>query len=65
MLQIVDAMLAQATSNKAFDARIPLLDTSIKNVVGISSVFASALFEFFVIVEPFEDREEKSLVIRG
>ena len=65
MLQIVDSMLAQATGNKAFDARIPLLDTSVKNVIGIASVFTSALFEFFVMVEPFDNRGKKSLIVKG
>ena len=65
MLQTIDTTLAQATSNKAYDARIPLLDTTFKDIVSLASVFTSALFEFFVIVEPFEDRGKKSLVIRG
>lgn len=65
MLQVVDSMLMQATSNKAFDANIPLLDTSIRSVIGIASVFTDALFEFFVIVEPFANRAEKSLIIQG
>jgi hypothetical protein len=65
MLQIVDLMLAQTTSNKAFDVRIPFLETSIKKVTRMASVFTSALFEFFVTVEPFHDRAKKSLLIKG
>ena len=65
MLQIVDAMLAQATGNKAFDAQIPLLDTSVNKIISIGSVFTNAIFEYFVIVQPFEDRVDKSLIIRG
>ena len=65
MLQIVDAMLAQATGNKAFDAQIPLLDTSVNKIISIGSVFTNAIFEYFVIVQPFEDRVSKSLIIRG
>lgn len=65
MLQLLDTILAQATNNKAFDARIPLLDTSVKSIIGISSVFTNALFKFFVMVQPFEDRETKSLLIKG
>lgn len=65
MLQIVDAMLAQATGNKAFDAQIPLLNTTVNNIISIGSIFTEALFEYFVIVQPFEDRVSKSLVIRG
>lgn len=65
MLQIVDAMLAQATGNKAFDAQIPLLNTTVNNIISIGSIFTDALFKFFVIVQPFEDRVSKSLVIRG
>ena len=65
MLQIVDAMLAQATGNKAFDAQIPLLDTSVNKIISIGSVFTNAIFEYFVMVQPFEDRVDKSLIIRG
>ena len=65
MLQIVDAMLAQATGNKAFDAQIPLLDISVNKIISIGSVFTNAIFEYFVIVQPFEDRVDKSLIIRG
>ena len=65
MLQIVDAMLAQVTGNKAFDAQIPLLDISVNKIISIGSVFTNAIFEYFVIVQPFEDRVSKSLIIRG
>ena len=65
MLQILDTTLAQATGNKAFDARIPLLDTSVKSIISVGSVFTSALFEFFVMVQPFNDRGRKSLLIKG
>ena len=65
MLQLVDAMLAQASGNKAFDAQIPLLDTSVKSIINIGTVFTSALFEIFVQVQPFEDRASKSLTIKG
>ena len=65
MLQIVDSMLEQATSNKAFDANIPLLDISMKSVIAQSAVFSNALYEFFVIVEPFENRPSKSLLLSG
>ena len=65
MLQIVDTMLAQASGNAAFDAQIPLLDTSVKSIISIASIFTSAMFEFFVTVQPFEERAVKSLVIRG
>jgi hypothetical protein len=65
MLQLVDSMLAQATGNEAFDAVIPLLDTPIKNVIGVASVLTSALFEFFVVVKPFNDREIKSIALKG
>ena len=65
MLQLVDSMLAQATGNKAFDARIPLLDTTVKNILSIGSVFTNAVFELFVMVQPFEDRATKSLIIKG
>lgn len=65
MLQLIDSMLTQATSNKAFDAKIPFIDTSVKSVIGIASVFTNALFEFFVIVEPFDKRGTKSLLLSG
>ena len=65
MLQMVDTTLAQATGNKAFDAHIPLLDTSVKSIIEITSVFTSALFEFFVTVQPFDDRGIKSLMMKG
>ena len=65
MLQFVDTILAQATGNKAFNAHIPLLDTSLNSVIGIASVFTNALFEFFVMVQPFENRETKSLLMTG
>ena len=65
MLQILDTTLSQVTGNKAFDARIPLLDTSVKSIFGIASLFTSALFEFFVMVQPFDDRGIKSLLIKG
>ena len=65
MLEVVDTILAQATNNKAFNANIPLLDTSVKSVIGVASVFTNALFKFFVTVQPFEDRETKSLLIKG
>ena len=47
--------------------KLPLLNTSIKDVIGIASVFTSALFEFFVTVKPMEDRDEllKSISIKG
>lgn len=65
MLQIVDSMLEQATSNKAFDAKIPLLDISVKSIISQAAVFSNALYEFFVAVEPFENRPSKSLVLSG
>ena len=65
MLEVVDSMLAGASSNDAFDAKIPLLDVSIKEVIGLASVFTNALFEFFVMLQPFDDRKEKSLLIKG
>jgi hypothetical protein len=65
MLQLVDSMLAQATANKAFDAQIPLLDTSIKDILSVAEVFTNAMFQFFVIVQNFDDRATKSLVIKG
>jgi hypothetical protein len=65
MLQLVDSMLAQATGNEAFDAVIPLTDTQIKNVIGVASVLTSVLFEFFVAVKPFNDREIKSIALKG
>ena len=55
MLQVVDGILAQAMGNKAFDARIPLLGTSVKSLMNIGSVFTNAMFEVFVRVAPFED----------
>ena len=65
MLSLVDTILAQATGNKAFNAHIPLLDTSVKSVIGTASIFTNALYKFFVMVQPFEDRETKSLSIKG
>lgn len=65
MLQLVDGILAQATGNKAFDAQIPLLDIPVKRLLNIGSVFTSAMFEFFVMVVPFNDRATKSLIIKG
>lgn len=65
MLQLVDATFALASGNKAFNAQIPLLNTSIKNIIRVGDVFTSALFEFFVMVEPFDDRVQKSLLIKG
>jgi hypothetical protein len=65
MLQLVDAMLAQATANKAFDAQIPLLDISIKDILSVAEVFTNAMFQFFVMVQNFDDRATKSLVIKG
>ena len=65
MLQLIDSTLAQATSNTAFNARIPLLNTSVKDIVSVAAVFTNAMFEFFVTVQSFYDRATKSLVIRG
>lgn len=65
MLQMIDAMLAQATKNRAFNAEIPLLNISIKDIIGVAEVFTSALFEFFVMIQPFEERGIKSLAIKG
>ncbi len=65
MLRLVDAMLAQATANKAFDVHIPLLDTSVSKVISLGSVLTDKLFEFFVIAQRFEDRGVKSLSIKG
>ena len=65
MLQVVDGILAQAMGNKAFDARIPLLGTSVKSLMNIGSVFTNAMFEVFVRVTPFEDRSTKSLILKG
>jgi hypothetical protein len=65
MLQLVDSMLAQATANKAFDAQIPLLDISIKDILSVAEIFTNAMFQFFVIVQNFDDRATKSLVIKG
>ena len=65
MLIMIDAMLARATKNKAFNTKIPLLDISINDMIDVASIFTSALFEFFVMVQPFEDRAIKSLSILG
>jgi len=62
---MIDAMLAQATKNRAFNAEIPLLNISIKDIIGVAEVFTSALFEFFVMIQPFEERGIKSLAIKG
>lgn len=65
MLRLVDSVIARATSHKAFNTNLPLLDTSIKEVIGVANVFSSVLFEFFVMVQPFEERGIKSIVIKG
>ena len=65
MLQMIDTLITRATTNKAFDVNIPLLNISGKEIVGVASLFTSALFEFFVMVEPFENRRLKSLHIKG
>ena len=65
MLQLVDAILTRAASNSLFNVKIPLLNTSIKDVISVASVFTDALFEFFVMVKPFDDRDTKSLLLTG
>jgi hypothetical protein len=55
MLALVDAWLAQASNNKAFDVNIPLLDTTFSKVLSIASVFTDKLYEFFVKVEDFAE----------
>ena len=65
MLRLVDAMLTQATSNKAFDVRVPLLDTTITKIIGMGLVFTEALYDFFVVAQPFDERGVKSLEIKG
>jgi hypothetical protein len=55
MLALVDAWLAQASNNKAFDVNIPLLDTSFSKVLSIASVFTDKLYEFFVKAEDFAE----------
>lgn len=65
MLQFVDSVLMQATKNRAFNAEIPLLNISIKDIIGVAELFTSALFEFFVMIQPFEERGIKSLAIKG
>lgn len=65
MLQLVDSMLAQATGSKVFNAQIPFTETTIADLIRMTSVFSSALFEFFVMVEPFDNRDIKSLAITG
>lgn len=62
---MIDAMLAQATTNKAFNVHIPLINISIKDIIGVASVFSSALFEFFVMVPPISDRKKISLLVKG
>ena len=65
MLRLVDTILAQASGNKAFDVVIPLLDTSFSKVISFGSVFTDALFEHFVIAQPFINRGVKSLALKG
>jgi hypothetical protein len=55
MLALVDAWLAQASNNKAFDVNIPLLNTTFSKVLSIASVFTDKLYEFFVKAEDFAE----------
>lgn len=52
-------MIADGIRNKAFDAKIPLLDTSFSKVLKVTKVITNKLFEFFVKVEDFEKRALK------
>jgi hypothetical protein len=65
MLKLVDQLLAQATNSKVLNVQIPFTETTITDLIGMTSVFSSALFEFFVMVEPFDNRDIKSLAIIG
>lgn len=42
------ALLAEALRNKALEAKIPYLDTSLKDILQVAKVFSDNLFEFFV-----------------
>jgi hypothetical protein len=65
MLRILDATLLQITRSDVFDTQIPLLKTSIKSIISMAPVFTNAMFQFFVTLQPFEDRDIKSLLIKG
>jgi len=52
-------MIADGIRNKAFDAKIPLVDTSFSKVLKVTKVITNKLFEFFVKVEDFEKRALK------
>ena len=60
-----EQMLAEATQNKAFDIRVPLLNTSLTEVFQVGKVITRELFKFFVKVEDFDDRALKSLTFAG
>jgi len=66
MLERLDEVLLDATQNSALeDTQIPLLDATLSDAIGLASTFATTLYELFVIPTPFDDREVKSLSLRG
>ncbi len=42
------ALLSEALRNKAFEANIPFMDKSLKDILQVAKVFSNNLFEFFV-----------------
>lgn len=55
MLRLLDGLIAGASSNAAFNARIPLLDTSFNKVIIVAKMFTDKLYEFFVRCEEFDE----------
>eukprot|EP00957_Ditylum_brightwellii_P094568 7202667-Ditylum_brightwellii.AAC.1 len=66
LLRLAEAAIIEATRNKAFAKyNLPLLNVSPGKVLEFAKVFTERLYEFFVMVEPFEERSVKSLLFQG
>ena len=63
MLRIADAALVRAQENPAFNVNLPITNKRFSDVLATGSVLTSKLLKYFVRPEPFNDREQKSLLI--
>jgi hypothetical protein len=65
MLRIIESVLISAATNPIFDMNIPILDRKFSEIFVVARMFTARLYEFFVMSQPFEQRQFKSLTMSG
>jgi hypothetical protein len=65
MLRVIDAMFLQLSRNKAFNGQIPLLNIPVSKVISFGTIFTGAIHKYFLMAQPFNDRQTKYLTMKA